>query len=581
MLAILAHLLLAPATLALTLAALITGRVSGWRPHWLAVPAGAGAIWTAAIGVRRAAAGYAALPRHVAGYLGPAHLPFPLHGHPARLLHLPAAFSAPGSWLPRQLPVALLVAAAEAAAIGWLGERWSASGRRAPRPGLIVALRRRRTLAALAGGDVVTRDGCALGLDTSSGRPAEITWAQAEDGVLAIWPDPRTAARACFPLAVTALRRRRPLVLIDLTGSSWLRGVLSSACAVADVPVGLFSASGPGCYEPLRTSSDPVALAAALIDWTGLSEQHLSDQQRRSCERRLADAVAAAIAGPAAAVGPANRIGEAALGRSGPGRLPAGSPAAILDTLVAELGQMPSEPAVDVLLGQLTRLRSSPVGRWLRPPVPAAAPHAARPHRSHPDSDGGDGRDGPSRFGADGAAAEPWSVVSVRRAVRERGAAAFSLDLETHGETAAMVARLALADVTAVLRELRDWRLRGDGLLWVHGCAAGDKHRLAELTELAELGRATGTAVLLSTVSTAAAALLAPAVGMVVAGGPMDREAVTAVAGTGQFLPEEDQLVTAELLARQRPAEFTLIDQADRQLLAGCRMVPGPWARAR
>src|SRR6185437_13236824 len=63
-LAVLAHLLLAPATLVLTLAALITGRISGWRPHWLAVPAGAGAIWTAAIGVRHAAAGYAALPRH-------------------------------------------------------------------------------------------------------------------------------------------------------------------------------------------------------------------------------------------------------------------------------------------------------------------------------------------------------------------------------------------------------------------------------------------------------------------------------------------------------------------------------------
>src|SRR5438128_221856 len=118
-LAVLAHLLLAPVTLALTAAAVITGRVSRWRPHWLAVRAAAGATCPAAIGVLRAAAGYAMLPGRVAAYLGspahlpfpPAHLPFPLHGYPARLVHLPAAFSAPGSWLPRQLPLALVVAA--------------------------------------------------------------------------------------------------------------------------------------------------------------------------------------------------------------------------------------------------------------------------------------------------------------------------------------------------------------------------------------------------------------------------------------------------------------------------------------
>jgi hypothetical protein len=144
-----------------------------------------------------------------------------------------------------------------------------------------------------------------------------------------------------------------------------------------------------------------------------------------------------------------------------------------------------------------------------------------------------------------------------------------------------MVARLALTDLTAVLRELREWRLRGDGLVWVHSGAAGDERRLAALTELAELGRATGTAVLLSTASAAAAARLAPAVGLVMAGGPMDREAATAVAGTGQFLHGEDQPVTAKLLAQQRPDEFTLIDQADRQLMAHCRTIRGPWARAR
>jgi hypothetical protein len=142
-----------------------------------------------------------------------------------------------------------------------------------------------------------------------------------------------------------------------------------------------------------------------------------------------------------------------------------------------------------------------------------------------------------------------------------------------------MVARLALADVTAVLREMREWRLRGDGLVWVHGYAAGDERRLGKLAELAELGRATGTAVLLSTASVAAAARLATTADLVVAGGPMDREVATGVAGAGQLL-QEDQDVAAEQLARQREDEFTIIDRADRQFLPGCRAVPGPWAEA-
>jgi hypothetical protein len=224
--ALLAQLLLAQAALILAVTGVLTSRISRWRPLWLAGPAAAGLAWTAQLGVGRAVTGFLAGPRQVVAYLAGSagHL-----GRPA------GAFSGAGHWLPEQLPVALVLAAGEAAAIGWLGRGWlGGQGRPAEyRPGLIVALRRRRTLAALAAGEVVTRAGCGLGLDTATGRPAEISWARAEGGVLVTGSGHRAAALATLPLACAAIRRRKSLIVADLAGRAWLEGALAHACAAA------------------------------------------------------------------------------------------------------------------------------------------------------------------------------------------------------------------------------------------------------------------------------------------------------------------------------------------------------------
>jgi len=229
-LCLLAHLLLAQVTLILTVLALITGRVSRWRPLWLAVPAAAGLAWTAQIGAGRAVAGFLAGPRRILDDLTGAA------GHPARLGRVPGALSGAGHWLPGQLPVALVLAAGEAAAIGWLGRGGWLGGRDEPaeyRPGLLVALRRRRTVADLAAGEVVTRAGCGLGLDTATGRPAELSWARAEGGVLVTGPGHRATALAAFPLACAAARRHKTLIVLDLAGRAWPAGALADACAAA------------------------------------------------------------------------------------------------------------------------------------------------------------------------------------------------------------------------------------------------------------------------------------------------------------------------------------------------------------
>src|SRR5216683_3759832 len=82
---LLAHLLFAQLTLALTVAFWATGKISRWRPQWLAIPAAAGLVWALALGPGRAGAGFAAGPGQVAAYLAGAA------ASPDRLLHLSPA----------------------------------------------------------------------------------------------------------------------------------------------------------------------------------------------------------------------------------------------------------------------------------------------------------------------------------------------------------------------------------------------------------------------------------------------------------------------------------------------------------
>jgi hypothetical protein len=511
--AVVLHLIFAQVTLVLLLCLLVVGRISRWRPLWLAAPAAAGTVWVAAIGAPRAAAGFVAGPGHVAAYLAGAL------GHPGRLGHLLAAFSGVGHWLPRQLPLALAAAAAEAAIADWLGRlsrRGRAGRERAPgdaelyRPGLVVAIRGRLTAAALAAGEVVSRDGCGLGLDGASGRAVELSWADAAGGVLLTCGDPRAGARASFPLAYAAVRRRKTVIVVDLSGSRWLGAALTAACDRIDAPLARFGPDGPGCYDPF--ADHPPSLAASLvselIDWSGATEQ-----QRQAGRRSLAAAFAVLATGPP-------------------------RPCA-LDGLIDVL-----EPAA--LRGQLAQLRGSPFGRWLAAPAGQA---------------------------------EQAGAISLDRAVRERGGVLFSLDHGTQPEAAAMVARLAVADLVAVLRDLSDLRVQGDALVWIHGCEAVARQAL---TELLALGPTVGAAVLLSTSNAVAAASLAAVAGVVVTAGPADQVLATRLAELAAFTREDSHQDMAELLRWQEEDEFAVIGRGPQpRFQPGCRLVPAAWARLR
>ena len=151
---VLAHVLFAQLTIILAAAFYLITRVTRWRLSWLAVPVVIGVAWTLAVGPRAAAAGFADGPAKVIAYLGAS-------GHQIdHVLHFTGAFSGMGGWLPRQLPLAILAGAAEAAVIGWLA--WLHTDEvssRPARPGLLVAARRTATQRAIRAGSVVTRAG--------------------------------------------------------------------------------------------------------------------------------------------------------------------------------------------------------------------------------------------------------------------------------------------------------------------------------------------------------------------------------------------------------------------------------------
>jgi hypothetical protein len=230
-LALLAHLLFAQLTLVLAVVFAAASKTTRWRLWWLAIPAAAGLAWTLAIGPKAAAAGFTAGPAQILGYLRA--------GHPLdRLLHPHVAFADAGGWLHRQFPIALIAAAAEAALVGWLSwlhtDEWAV---RPPRPGALAAARGALARRTTRTGAVVTRDGCVLGVAPDSGARVVLGWPEIAGGVLVTGADDRMLAVSSLQVVHAALRRRKPLIALDLNGDGTIAGVLGAACGATGTPL--------------------------------------------------------------------------------------------------------------------------------------------------------------------------------------------------------------------------------------------------------------------------------------------------------------------------------------------------------
>src|SRR5882672_11433517 len=476
---VLVHLLFAQLTIVLATVLYLITRVTRWRLSWLLVPAAAGLAWTAAVGPRAAAAGFTAGPAQIVDYLSAS-------GHQAdHLLHFTGAFSGLGNWLPRQLPLALLAGAAEAALAGWLSWLHTDESDLPPaRPGLIVAARRAATVRAIRAGGVVTRDGGCLGVAAESGARVTLSWAEAAGSISVCGSSGPDVLTTGFQLVHAAIRRRKPVLAVDHTADPGLTGKLAAVCAAAGAPLLVFGEDGavgagasPACYEPYRHGAPGrrAALVTAMLSWDGPGRQY-----RRSCVSYLEDVFELLDAAP------------------GDARVP------VLDDVIHLLNPVAvraervrvsasvvtAEPATIAEVGrQLRDVRASPFGRWLRP-------------------------------SPDGQAAD----IDLSRDVAERAVVLFRLGGPRPAESCAMLTRLVCQDLLAVGTALNGIGVDGDGIVWLAECGALPR---PPVSEMIARGRDTGLPVLAATTSAQVATDLADMVNVVVAH-RMEETAMTA-----------------------------------------------------
>ena len=487
-LAVLAHVLFAQLTIILALVFSLITRLTRWRLSWLLVPAAVALAWTAAVGARAAAAGFADGPAKVAGYLGG-------RGHQFdHVLHFTGAFSGMGSWLPGQLPLAILAGAAEAAIIGWLS--WLHTDERnlpAARPGLLVAGRRAATKRAIRVGGVVTRDGGCLGIAAGSGARVAVSWAETAGGVSVCGSAEQDVLTTSFQLVHAAVRRRKPVVAVDRTGNGDLLRQLAAVCAAAGAPLQVFgdAAADPAQaasgwarlarYEPFR-HGDPArraSLIAAMIGWDGPGGHY-----RRSCTAYLEDVFELLDAAPGDPRVPVldeviHLLNPTAM-RARMEHVPATYPRrdALAERIRVSVSLLHAEPAtIAQLERQLRELRASAFGRWLRPPGPG-----------------------------------PAAEIDLARAVTDRAVVLFRLG-GSPGTIAAMLTRLICQDLLAAGAALHRIGVPGDGIVWLAECGSMPR---GSVTDMIARGPGTGLPVLAATTSARAAAELAELTNVVV-----------------------------------------------------------------
>ncbi len=484
--AILVQVLFAQLTLALAICFLIAGRLSRWRPAWLALPAATGLVWILTIGVRPAAGGFlAAAGRLIAVLAARGTLP-------ARLARVPRVLTDWRLWLPGQLPVALLAASAQAAVLRLAASAGPAQGYRR---GAITFMRGRYLTATLRRGEVATADGCCLGVISETGGRAAVSWAEAEAGVLCTGEPPAAVTATGLTLAVAAIQHRKTVIVIDLAAEQPRIDPIGAACTELTAPLRRFGEPGTH-YDPLSGASPARAtsLVMAMLDWTGVPHAGqlacanylnaaLSLIGDQPSERVLAELVS--LLDPEA-------LRQRLAGLRGQGAIKVTELLSRIDGDQTVLRQ---------IAAQLSALGAAGVGAWLRPlPGVGYVP--------------GVGYGTGVGYGA--GVGSGAGAISIRRALAEREVAHFELGGLRQAQAAKMIARLAVADLVDALGERIDTGWRGDCAVWINGCEVIDDRQLGALIAL---GERTGAAVILGTSAASAASRLAAEVNVIVVRG--------------------------------------------------------------
>jgi hypothetical protein len=461
--ALLASLLLAALTVMLAAALHTVSKLSRWRPAWLAAPAAGGVIWALAAGPAAALAGFGAEPAAVASVLSR------VAADPATVGRLALLPTVIGRGLAGEFPVAFILAPGLAAVAWWLDRlhtnEWDMP---VPRPGLASLCHRKLTAAFVRSGRMVTREGVCLGPDRVTGRPVNLSWREAGGGVLVTGGSWDAVSRSSLQLVHAAIRRRTPVIVVDLAAGAGLRSAITTICAAADAPLQVFSAGGHGRYDPFR-AHDPEDAADLVMAMIG--QDQVAESARPAARACLAAVFAAMSAWPAelpgAALDDVVSMLRAGACRAAIERVPGYQPGfpALADSLQAAARWLETDQAAaSAIAQQLRMLRGSALGRWLIP-VPQES------------------------------ASEPATGISVCEVIRQRAVALFALDQASNGRAARMVGDLVAREIALVWAGLCRDGTAGDGLVCFCPCDGVDPGALRELIGLggaADLGTGNG-----------------------------------------------------------------------------------------
>ena len=84
---------------------------------------------------------------------------------------------------------------------------------------------------------MVTRNGCALGVDPATGAVAELRWPEIAGGILVAGAENQGVTVTSLQVVHAALRRRKPLIVIDVSADAAIARALTAACAATGTPL--------------------------------------------------------------------------------------------------------------------------------------------------------------------------------------------------------------------------------------------------------------------------------------------------------------------------------------------------------
>jgi hypothetical protein len=257
--AVAAGVLFAPLSLILAAVFHAVSKASRWRPLWLWAVAACGIVWVLAVGPGQTMASFGHAAAATAGALSQ------VFAGPSAVARAGGAVYADGVG---QLPLAVILGAGAAGLAWWV--RWMHTDEwdvPAARPGLVHIGRRRRTAASLRRGRVLTRDGACLGVDTATGGPAALSWRDADGGVLLTGASEPEVRATGLRLAHAAIRRRKPVIVVDLAGDAGLPDALAGLCASVRAPLHVFGAAHGLRYGPRVPPSAEQHAALLAVPW--------------------------------------------------------------------------------------------------------------------------------------------------------------------------------------------------------------------------------------------------------------------------------------------------------------------------